>query len=115
MADTETTEVQFDSMRAAADAKDDQASTLKACAASVGGAGAVALSMNPGSMAAIGAVAACGMIGAFLVGNSKAVEKNADALRATRDSFAATHEENTTAAGRLPDPPASGINARTWA
>jgi hypothetical protein len=109
------TDVAPEVVEAGANVKATEADALGGCAAAVGGAGAVALAMNPGSMAAIGIVAACGVVGAFLVGNSKAVKENSDALHATVKSFGETHEQNTTAASGLIDAAGTGVNSRTWA
>jgi hypothetical protein len=105
-----TTRMSPDELSRTTDEKEGEAGTLGACAAAVGGAGAVALGMNPGSMAAIGIVAACGVVAAFMLGNQKEVEKNVEQLRASRASFLTALDENTTAAGRLIDAEGTGIN-----
>ena len=115
MSEDATTAVAFGAVKESADAKDEQAKLLQAAAAVVGGAAAVAIALNRGSMAAIGAAAACGVVAAYLVGNSKAVESNAEQLRASGDSFAAATENHAAAVGGLVDGPGAGINARTWA
>jgi hypothetical protein len=110
-----TTRMSPDEVSRTTDEKEGEAATLGACAAAVGGAGAVALGMNPGSMAAIGIVAACGIVAAYMLGNKEEVDKNVDRLRASRASFLTALDEDTTAARRLIDAEGTGINSGAWA
>jgi hypothetical protein len=104
MATQGRTDVQLESVTGEAESKETEAAALKTCAGTVGAAGAVAVAMNPGSMA----------VAAFLVGNSQEVEKNARELLATRDSFAGSLEAETTLADALLDRPGDGITRSTW-
>jgi hypothetical protein len=111
MAGTGETEVDFDRLKRESDTKEDLSSAMSTCSATVGGAGAVAVAGLPGSSTALGASAACGVIGAFLVGNSEGVSKNAEQLRAANGTYAATLDENTKAAGRLGDEDGEGSDS----
>ncbi len=111
MAGTGETEVDFDRLKRESDTKEDLSAAIKTCSGTVGGAGAVAVAGLPGSSTAMGAAAACGVIGAFLVGNSEGVSRNAEQLRAANGAYAATLDENTKAAGRLGDEADDGIDS----
>ena len=108
----DATHVGFEAVSRTSDTKDEQAQILQAAAAVIGGAGAVALALNPGSKAALAAVAACGVVAAYLVNNSRQVEENSRALRETGESFNAATESHTTAVAGLVDAPGTGITAK---
>jgi hypothetical protein len=110
----EGTLVGLDAVSGAADSKEEQANVLAAAAAVIGGAASVAIALNRGSTAALGAGAACGVIAAYLVNNGRAVQASAEALRATGASFGAANDDHTAAVGGLVDAPGTGI-ATTWA
>lgn len=111
MAGTGRTEVDFDRLKRESDTKEDLSQAISTCSGTIGGAGAVAVAGLPGSSTAMGAAAACGVISAFLVGNSEGVSRNAEQLRAANSAFAATHDENMKAAGQLSDGAGEGSSS----